>query len=252
MGERGGWGLSPVGWAVAYAAAGLELGNIFGLWRPLAALGVVHVPISAVPASLLLIAFGPRLFSDARRWLPFVLWAGVIAAVPAWCFRDLFGGPVGVAGYAVAAVHEEVVFRAALPLLVWRLLDRADVGPAWSRAGAVLVPACVFAVLPGHLRQTGSGIEVLPFFTFAVFFGLLVRRPSVLLPAALAHLTVNVLTVPVNYGLVSPVARMLAVAALLSVFAAVALWIAGDPEPVTGPRPAPAPAARAGGAAVTP
>jgi membrane protease YdiL (CAAX protease family) len=231
MGEREGWGLSPVGWAIVYATAAIELGSIARLWRPLGALGVVSVPASAIPGFLLLGLLGSRLFSRVRRWWPFLLWAGAIAAVPAWYYRNLFDGANGLFGYALAALQEEVVFRAAFPLIVWRLLDRAGADPGWSRAGAILFPAALFSILPYHLRQADSALGVLPFFTFAVFMGLLVRRPDVLPAAALAHMTVNLLTVPVTYGAVSPMARTLAVSVLLGGFVFIALFVAGEPEP---------------------
>ncbi|HLF41256.1 MAG TPA: CPBP family glutamic-type intramembrane protease, partial [Acidimicrobiia bacterium] len=210
MGGRGSWGLSPLGWALAYLAVAAELAGVVGLWRPLGTLGVIHVPASAVPAFLLLVVFGARLVPAARSWAPFLLWAAVVAAVPAWCFRDLFGGFDGFSGFVVAAVHEEVVFRAAFPVVVWRILDGTGIVPAWSRMGAILLPAAVFAVLPNHLFQAAGAVGVLPFFTFALFFGLLVRSPSFILPAALAHLSVNLLTVPVTHGFVSPGARAVA------------------------------------------
>ncbi len=228
MGEREGWGLSPVGWALVYAAATIELATIAGWWRSLGTLGIVHVPASVVPGFLLLALFGRRLYSS--RWLGFFVWAGAIAALPAWFFRDLFGDLGCLSGFVVAALHEEVVFRAVFPLVVWRVLERAGTSPGWSRAGAVLAPAALFAVLPNHLRQADSFLGVLPFFTFAVLLGLLVRRPDVLPAAALAHLAVNLLTIPVLYGGVSPVARGLAVGVLLSGFALVALFVADQPE----------------------
>ncbi|MGH8991801.1 MAG: CPBP family glutamic-type intramembrane protease [Acidimicrobiia bacterium] len=237
MGRREGWGLSPVGWVLVHVIAVVELGTIVGWWRPLGTLGIVHVPASVVPGLVLLGLFGPRLVS--RRWLGFLLWAGAIAAVPAWYFRDLFDGPSGLAGFALAALHEEVVFRAAFPLIVWRFLDRAGTAPAWSRAGAILLPAVLFAVLPNHLRQADTALGVLPFFTFAVFLGMLVRRPDVLPAAALTHLTVNLLTIPVLYGMVNPLARSLAVGLLLMVFASVALFVAGRPEPEGEGEPVP-------------
>lgn len=239
MGRGEGWGLSPAGWALVYATAAIEMGTIAGVWRPLGALGVVHVPASVVPGFLLLVLLGSRLFSEVRHWWPFFLWAGIIAAVPAWYYRDLFGGLSGLSGFALAALQEEVVFRAAFPLIVWQLLDRAGADPGWSRAGAILVPAALFAILPNHLRQADSALGVLPFFTFAVFMGLLVRRPDVLPAAALAHLSVNLLTVPVTYGMVSPWARTLAVATLLGGFAVIAICLTGQPEPAAAPAAAP-------------
>ena len=228
MGRREGWGLSPVGWVLVHVIAVVELGTIVGLWRPLGTLGMVYVPASVAPGFLLLGLFGARLISG--RWLGYILWAGAIAAVPAWYYRDLFGGPSGLAGFAIAALHEEVVYRAAFPLIVWRVLDRAGTAPAWCRAGAILLPAALFAVLPNHLRQADTVLGIVPFFTFAVFLGLLVRRPDVLPAAALAHLTVNLLTIPVLYGMVTPLVRSLAVGVLLSGFAFVALFVAGGTE----------------------
>ena len=236
MGARGCWGLSPAGWALAYLAVAVELAGIVGLWHPLGTLGVVHIPASTVPAFLLLAVLGGRLLAGAGRWLPFLVWAGFVAAVPAWFFRDLFGGAAGVFGYVVAAVHEETVFRAAFPLVAWRLLHRAGARPGSSRVGAVVFSAAVFAVLPNHLRQADGVLELLPFFTFALFFGLLVQAPSFVLPAAVAHLSVNLLTVPVTHGFVSPTARTLAVGAILGGYALTAVF-ASDPDPVAVPAP---------------
>ncbi|MGH9034655.1 MAG: CPBP family glutamic-type intramembrane protease, partial [Acidimicrobiia bacterium] len=126
--------------------------------------------------------------------------------------------------------HEEVDFRAVFPLIVWRVLARMGTGPGWSRTGAILGPAVLFTVLPYHLRQVDSALGVVPFFTFAVFLGLLVRRPDVLPGAALAHLAVNLLTIPVLYAGASPLARVLTVAVLLSGFAFIALFVAGQRE----------------------
>src|SRR5918996_4132005 len=106
MGRREGWGLSPVGWVLVHVIAVVELGTIVGLWRPLGTLGMVHVPASVAPGLVLLGLFGARLVSG--RWLGFFLWAGAVAAVPAWSYRDLFGGLSGLAGFALAAIHEEV------------------------------------------------------------------------------------------------------------------------------------------------
>jgi membrane protease YdiL (CAAX protease family) len=124
-------------------------------------------------------------------------------------------------------LREEVVFRAAFPLIVWRLLNRNGADPGWSRAAAIVIPAALFAILPNHLRQAGSPLGVVPFFAFAVFLGLLVRRPNLLPAAALAHLTVNLLTVPVVHGVVSPLAKTLSVSTLLTGFAFIALFVAG-------------------------
>ena len=234
MGRREGWGLSPPGWVLVHVIAGIELATLVGLWRPLGTLGIVRVPASVVPGVVLLALFGRRLGNV--RWVGYLVWAGAIAALPAWVYRDLFGGVGGVAGFAIAAVHEEVVFRAAFPLVVWRVLDRAGVGAGYSRAGAVLLPAALFAVLPNHLRQADTALGVLPFFTFAVFLGLLVRRPDVLPAAALAHLAVNLFTLPVLYGGASPTARLVAVAVLLGGFAFMALFVAGPPEHEPGPQ----------------
>jgi hypothetical protein len=237
MGRREGWGLSPVAWVLVHVIAGIELTTLVGLWRPLGTLGMVRVPASVVPGLVLLAVFGRRLFTV--RWVGYFVWAGAIAALPAWYYRDLFGGPGGLTGFALAALHEEVVFRAAFPLIVWRILDRAGTGPAWTRAGAILVPAALFAVLPNHLRQAdNTALGVLPFFTFAVFLGLLVRRPEVLPAAALAHLAVNLFTIPVLYGGASPTARTVAVAVLLTGFAFVALFVAEEAE-VAGHEPEP-------------
>jgi hypothetical protein len=227
MGRREGWGLSPVGWTLVHVIAAIELATLAGLWRPLGTLGMVRVPAAVVPGVVLLALFGRRLLS--LRWAGYLVWAGALAAVPAWLYRDLFGGAGGVAGFALAAIHEEVVFRAAFPLIVWRVLDRAGTGPALSRAGAVAVPAALFAVLPNHLRQADTALGVLPFFTFAVFLGLLVRRPDVLPAAALAHLAINLFTVPVLYGGASPTARLVAVAVILTGFAFMALYVAETP-----------------------
>jgi membrane protease YdiL (CAAX protease family) len=236
MGRREGWGLSPLGWVLVHVIAAIELTTLVGLWRPLGTLGIVRVPASLVPGIVLLTLLGRRLFSV--RWVGYLVWAGAIAALPAWLYRDLLGGPSGLAGFALAAVHEEVVFRAAFPLVVWRLLNRVGTAPQWSRAGAILLPAALFAVLPNHLRQADTPLGVLPFFTFAVFLGLLVRRPDVLPAAALAHLAVNLFTIPVLYGAASPTARMVAVAVLLGGFAFMALFVA-DTRPVAGDEPAP-------------
>ncbi len=228
MGRREGWGLSPIGWVLVHVIAVVELATMVGLWRPLGTLGMVRVSASVVPVLVLLAVFGSRLHSG--RWLPFLVWAAAIAAVPAWCYPDLFGGLGGLCGYVLAALHEEVVFRVALPLIVWRILRRADFSRGWSRAGAILVPAALFSVLPNHLRQADSVLGVLPFFTFAVLLGLLVRRPDVLPAAALTHLAVNLLTIPVLSGAVSPLARTVAVAVLLGTFAFCALFLSGEPD----------------------
>ncbi len=229
MGGREGWGLSPVGWALVHVIVAIELATIVGLWRPLGTLGIVRVPASVAPGLVLLALLGRRLFTV--RWVGFLVWAGAIAAVPAWYYRSLFGGAGGIVGFALAAVHEEVVFRAAFPLVVWRLLDRAGTAPPWSRAGAILFPAALFAVLPNHVRQAETALGILPFFSFAVFLGLLVRHPAVLPAAALTHLTVNLLTVPVLSGAASPTARMVVVAVLLGGFAFVALFVADRTGP---------------------
>jgi len=224
MGEREGWGLSPAGWALVYATVVIEMGTVVGLLRPLGTLGIALVPASLVTGLVLLFLLGRRLFSEGC-WVPFFLWAGVIAAVPLWGYHHLYGGFAGVWGLVLAALREEVVFRAAFPLLVWRLLDRHGADPGWSRAGAILIPAAVFAVLPNHLRQAEAPLGVVPFFAFAVFLGLLVRRPNVLPAAALAHLTVNLLTIPAIYGVVTPSAKTLAVSTLLAGFAFIALFV---------------------------
>lgn len=234
MGRREGWGLSPLGWALVHVTAGIELASIIGWLRPLGTLGIVHVPASVVPGLIVLVLL-PGIMARRRGWWPFLLGAGASAALLAWSYRELLGGVEGISGYALGALHEEVVYRAALPLIVWRFLERAGVDRGWARTAAILVPAGFFTMLPNHLRQAvGSPLGVLPFFCFAVFLGLLVRRPDALLPAALAHLTVNLLTVPVIYGFVSPLSRAVAVAVLLGGFAFAALVVASDPEPGPG------------------
>lgn len=231
MGGREDWGLSPVGWSLVHVTAVIELASIIGWWPPLGTLGIVHVPASVMPG-LAVLALLPGLLAGGRKWWPFLLGGGTAAVVLAWSYQGLFDGADGIFGYALAALHEEVVYRAVLPLIVWRLLRRAGADRARSGMAAIIVPACVFSVLPYHLSQAGgSPLGLLPFFCFAVFLGLLIRRPDALLPAALAHLTVNLLTIPVIHGFVSPVARAVAVAVLLGGFAFVALFGTGEPEP---------------------
>lgn len=217
-------------------AVALELASTVGLWTHLGVLGVVLVRPSTVPALLLLAVLGPRIAAGARRWVVSSAVAGAVIALEALRSPQAYGGTRGLAGLALGALQEEVVFRGALPVTAWVLLERAGVPAAVTRLVTLFSAAGLFALQPHHLRQ-----GALPFFLFAVLFCLCIRGPEALVPAALAHLAFNLLSLGGQSGVTGPFTRVVGSCLVLGAFVATALADSGpsgrrargapDPEP---------------------
>lgn len=219
---RRAWSSLPIAARVLVVlTAVVELASTVRLWDRLGSLGWVWIRPSAVPALLLVGVLRRRLVTGDRRWVPCCALAGGVIGYQA-LHPAVYGGAGGLAGFALAALQEEVVFRGVLPLVVWVVLERAGMRQSLARAVTLAATAGLFALQPNHIRQ-----GMLWFFAFAVLFCLCVRRPDALLPAALAHLAFNLLSFGAISGATPLLVRAVGSFAVLGAFIATVMWVSG-------------------------
>ena len=205
------------------ATSAVELWSILTGWSRLCSLGWVHVRPSTIPAAALLAWLAcRRLLAGSGRWIGFATGGLLLVVLVGAAHSGIFGGPAGLAGFGVAALQEELVFRLAIPITVAGLVRRAGAGPRAAWLVGIASAAVLFSVLPNHLRQADGLPGVLPFFLLSVFFGLAVRQPDAVLPSALAHLVFNMLSVSVLHGALTIEVRALATVVVLGLFTATA------------------------------
>ena len=74
------------------------------------------------------------------------------------------------------------------------VLIYAGVRPTWARIAGLALAGLWFVALPGHREQMHSLAGAVPFIAFAALSAILVYRSGSVLPMAVSHAVVNMLT----------------------------------------------------------
>lgn len=160
-------------------------------------IGRIRLSASVVPAAVLAVVCGGRLFGAARtRWAAIAFWsiAGAATFVTALAYLRTEHA-ADVVGLALAAFDEELVYRLAVPAVVAVLLRTVRVPSASARITGLVAGGAWFVLLPGHRGQMTSPAAMLPFVAFAALSALLVYRSGSVLAVVAAHTTSNLLTI---------------------------------------------------------
>jgi len=189
-------------------------------------IGSFGLSLSLVPAIVLLGVLGPRSVGRARdrdRLVPFwiAMTAGLGLGVTVF---GRTGDLVDVAALLVAAVDEEVVFRFAVPVVVTTALVLLRLPETASRRIGYVVAGVWWVLLPGHQAQTEGVIELITYVAFAAIAAVVVARSRALIPMAVAHCVLNVITLAAQRGEITPGARGILSACLLFLLIGTFAW----------------------------
>ncbi|HXY90980.1 MAG TPA: CPBP family glutamic-type intramembrane protease [Acidimicrobiia bacterium] len=231
------WPVSPAILAVATAALALDVASAWAAWPPWYAGRVLISPALPLAAVLVALVGWRRVVGDrATRsaWREFVVGGALTALVAVLAMVHSVAGWGDMEGVTISAVGEEVVYRLAAVLVIgaacarlagreWR--DTASWGTGPVIAGLVGA-AGLFSVLPGHVEQMTGAENVLPFASLAMLLGYVAFRTGSLLPGAVVHVLLDVVTLGFFAGVLSAPARAAVAAATLTALV-LGLMIAG-------------------------
>jgi hypothetical protein len=208
----------------------LDVASAWCGWPTWAVGRVVVSP--ALPFALVLVAMvgAARVGGDRAllaAWREFLIGAVSAVAVASLAWADALGGSERIVGVLIGATTEELVYRLAAILVIgagcarllgrdWR--DTANWGGA-PIAAALAGAAVLFSVLPGHVEQMTGASSVVPFASLALLLGYAVLRTGSLLPAVLAHVVLDVLTLAFLAGEIRGPVRAPAAATALAALA---------------------------------
>lgn len=207
--------------ALVLALAGLttltELAFVLGV-LPSVDLGEYSISVSIVPALALGLACGSRLLGRSTlRHAATGFWVAVGVLLPALAFLYWQEGRLDVVpALILAALNEELVYRLAIPAVIAAALRAGHVRPNAARIAGLSLAGLWFILLPGHLEQMRTALDVLPYVAFAVLSAFIVYRSGSILPMAIGHAVANLLTVLMWNDAVPADARTLGMASVLS------------------------------------
>ena len=217
----GRWTRWPFTGAVMTVAALAVIVDVGTAWAGVSFGLLGRVPVSpALPLGLLLAAMIGlnRLGLDRtnrRAWREFLVVGGGVLAYVVVSYSLHIGGPSEAAGLVLAALGEELVYRLAVIIVVGALSARL-LGRNWRNASewgnapgliALLVGSLVFSALPGHIAQMSDALHALPFASLGFVLGYAVLRTGALVPAAIVHALLNLVTLTVLAGDMTIVSR---------------------------------------------
>jgi len=215
------WTRWPFTGAVMTVAALAVIVDVGTAWAGVSFGLLGRVPVSpALPLGLLLAAMIGlnRLGLDRtnrRAWREFLVVGGGVLAYVVVSYSLHIGGPSEAAGLVLAALGEELVYRLAVIIVVGALSARL-LGRNWRNASewgnapgliALLVGSLVFSALPGHIAQMSDALHALPFASLGFVLGYAVLRTGALVPAAIVHALLNLVTLTVLAGDMTIVSR---------------------------------------------
>ncbi|MBP7631477.1 MAG: hypothetical protein KA758_13565 [Acidimicrobiales bacterium] len=208
---------------VLVAAAITTVTEVFVLagFSPHIEMGGVSLSLSIIPGLALAVACGDRLFgrSSLRRvaaWF-WILATGVLVSLLAvYLYQDEFAL---FCALALAAMGEELVYRLAAPAVISVVLMYGGVGKTRARLAGLGLAGAWFVLLPGHQAQMDTGAGPLPFIAFAVLAAALVHRSGSVLPMAMGHAIVNLVTFLVWDDALPADARAVTLGAVLTLLA---------------------------------
>ena len=178
-------------------------------------LGGVPVSPSIVPVLVILAVSGGRLLGRPRStdsaktfWVLTLL----VLAVVTLAIEGM--GPSRSAGFVLAALTEELVYRVAGPAVLAFGLARAGVPYRHALTIGYVVAGIAFVILPGHIAQWDETAYVAPFIAFTVLATLAVHRSGAVLEIGLLHSAINIVNLGRSTGAIDSNGALL-VAALL-------------------------------------
>lgn len=193
-----------------------EISVLLGITPTLRMAGL-DLSMAIIPGLALGAACGNRLFgrSSLRRVAAWY-WIGTvglaIALMAVYVSDDSFDLFVAL---VVAALGEELVYRLAAPTVFSVLLIFGGLSNRRARLAGLAAAGVWFVLLPGHYAQMDSAAGPLPFIAYAVFSAALVYRSGSILPMAMAHAIVNLVTVLVWSDTLPADARVISASAVL-------------------------------------
>lgn len=184
---------------------------------PSIAIGALDLNLSVIPALGLAIVCGERLLGRSARRSVAVLYGVVVGiALPLIALRFAQTGRFDLwASLLVSATGEELIYRLAIPAVIAFGLRAGRVRADYARIAGLALAGGWFVLLPGHREQMTSPASAAPFVAFALLAALLVYRSGSILPMALSHALVNMMTVLMWDEAVASDARGMALACVL-------------------------------------
>lgn len=182
-------------------------------------LGGFSLSMSVIPALALGAACGDRLIGrSSLRRIAAWYWIGTVALLAILMAIYLVDEGIELfIALGLAALGEELVYRLAAPAVIAVLLRFGGVSNTRARLGGLAIAGVWFVLLPGHHAQMTSGAGPVPFVAYAVFSAALVYRSGSILPMAMAHAVVNLVTVLVWNDTLPADARVISASAVLGV-----------------------------------
>ncbi len=208
------WTRFPFGRRVLAVAAIAVVVDSVTAWAGVSLGHLGRVPVSpALPIGLLLaamIGLNRLGFDRANRhaWREFLIVGSVCLGFTMASYAIHTGGAAEAIGLVVAALGEELIYRLAVIVVVGALVARL-LGRDWRNAGewgiapglvALVVGSVVFSALPGHIAQMSDALHALPFASLGLVLGYAVLRTGALVPAAIVHSLLNLVTHAVLAG----------------------------------------------------
>lgn len=225
------WPFTP---AVIVVAALAVTTDAVTAWAGVSFGSLGRVPVSpALPLGLLLAAMiGLRRLgfdrSNRRAWREFLVVGGGVMIYAFVSYATNVGGWDEAFGLLLAALGEELIYRLAVIVVAGALVARL-LGRDWRNASewglapgliALVIGSIVFSALPGHIAQMNGALTALPFASLGLVLGYAVLRTGALVPAAIVHALLNLVTLAVLAGEMSVASRnALSTAALLALVA---------------------------------
>ena len=215
------WTRWPFTTSVLALATIALLVDVVTAWADVSMGTLGRVPMSpALPLGLLLAAMLGlnRLGFDRTNryvWREFLVGTGIVLMWAVASYAENTGGWTEAFGLVFAALGEELVYRLAVIIVVGALCARL-LGRDWRNASewgiapgliALVVGSLVFSALPGHIAQMSDALHALPFASLGLVLGYAVLRTGALVPAAIVHSLLNLMTLGVLAGNVSVTAR---------------------------------------------
>jgi hypothetical protein len=188
--------------------------------------GSFTLSASAVPSVLLLVFLGAQGVGAARdrdRLVPF--WIAMVAGLGlgATLFSRT-GDLADVGALLVAAANEEVVYRFAVPVVAATGLIVLRVPPTVARVAGYLAAGTWWVLLPGHQQQVANAANLATYVAFAVISALVVARSRAIVPMAVAHSVLNIITIAHERGDITAGARSALSACLLFLLVGTFAW----------------------------
>jgi len=222
------WPFTP---AVIVVAALAVTVDVFTAWVGISFGSLGRVPVSpALPLGLLLaVMIGVNRLgfdrTNRRAWRECLVVGGGVMVYAFVSYAVNIGGWDEAIGLVLAALGEELVYRLAVIVVVGAACARL-LGRDWRNASewglapgltALVIGSIVFSVLPGHIAQMSDALHALPFASLGLVLGYAVLRTGALVPAAIVHALLNLVTLTVLAGEMSVASRnALSTAALLA------------------------------------